>query len=208
MKKDYAPTIIIILSLLAIFGVLFFFVKQSINLKKDVDAKNVIRATSPDILSPGAIIFTNIGNIEIEFMGSVAPKTIYNFMTLARRHFYDGTKFHYLVKDILVQGGDPLSKGDNASLYGTGGPGYTLEDEITGIPMTRGIVAMAKSGKMTSGSQFFIVTSHDEVTSLNGKFTVFAKVKTGLDVLEQINSAPTQNNVPTYPIVIDHIDLR
>jgi cyclophilin family peptidyl-prolyl cis-trans isomerase len=177
-------------------------------LKKNVDAKNVIRATSPDILSPGAIISTTVGDIEIEFMGTVAPKTVYNFMTLARRHFYDGTKFHYLVKDILVQGGDPLSRGDSVALYGTGGPGYTIDDEITSVPMTRGIVAMAKSGKMTSGSQFFIVTSHDEVSALDGKFTVFARVKNGLDILEQINSTPTEKGVPTFPIVINSIELR
>ena len=126
-----------------------------------------------------ATIETSLGSIEIQLYPDDAPKTVDNFVTLAGRGFYDGLVFHRVIPDFMIQGGDP--KGD-----GTGGPGYTFEDEPNGHPVNRGALAMANAGPNTNGSQFFIVVA-DECSWLNGRHTVFGQVTSGMDVVDQIS---------------------
>lgn len=194
----------VVVSVLICFAVLFFFINKS-NIVKD----DISRAAAIDYgaLYSGAVLHTSMGDIEIEFLKKEAPKAVYNFIALAEKNFYDRTKFHYVLKDFLIQGGDPLSRGNNTANYGTGGPGYTLEEEISDMPMVRGVVAMAKLGKRTSGSQFFIITA-PELIGFNGQFTAFARVTSGLDILDRINNAPTDKHVPKYPITINQIEIK
>ena|SRR3990170_258740 len=155
-----------------------------------------------------AILHTNKGDITIEF-NSATPKTVENFTTLAKKGFYDGTKFHRVIKDFMNQGGDPLSKDDaQKALWGTGGPGYKFADEITATNRNDiGTIAMANSGPNTNGSQFFINTAANNF--LDTKHTVFGKVTAGLDVVTAINSVSTDStDKPLDPIIIKSITLK
>ncbi|RJQ32632.1 MAG: peptidylprolyl isomerase [Actinobacteria bacterium] len=121
---------------------------------------------------------TSSGIIEIKLFAKEAPKTVNNFVYLSKEGYYDGTIFHRVIKDFMIQGGDPKGTG-------TGGPGYEFEDEINKIKLTQGKLAMANRGKNTNGSQFFIVTAK-ETPWLDGKHTVFGEVTKGLDVVLKI----------------------
>jgi cyclophilin family peptidyl-prolyl cis-trans isomerase len=152
-----------------------------------------------------ATIETNVGNIVVEFFSDKAPKTVENFVKLAKSGFYNETKFHRVIRDFMIQGGDPLSKGDNENLYGRGGPGYTFKDEINDVKLVRGILAMANSGPNTNGSQFFIITAK-ETPWLQGKHTAFGKVVGGMNVVDLISKVETKDNdIPVKPIVIKSI---
>jgi cyclophilin family peptidyl-prolyl cis-trans isomerase len=126
---------------------------------------------------------TNHGEIKLELFDEDAPKTVDNFRTLARDGFYDGLIFHRVIPDFMIQGGCPEGTG-------TGGPGYTFEDEINDHKIVRGALAMANAGPNTNGSQFFIVTA-EECPWLDGKHTVFGQVTAGEDVVERIGSTQT-----------------
>jgi cyclophilin family peptidyl-prolyl cis-trans isomerase len=130
-----------------------------------------------------ATMVTNHGEIRLELFDDDAPKTVENFRTLARDGFYDGLIFHRVIRDFMIQGGCPQGTG-------TGGPGYTFEDEINPHKVVRGALAMANAGPNTNGSQFFIVTT-DAAPWLDGKHTVFGEVTEGLDVVDTIESQPT-----------------
>jgi len=132
-----------------------------------------------------ATIKTDKGDISIEFYSKDSPKTVANFAKLARSGFYDGIKFHRIIDDFMVQGGDPKSKTDDKSTWGTGGPGYTFEDEFNNHKLVRGSLAMANSGPDTNGSQFFIVTTK-ETPWLDGKHTNFGFVTKGMDVVDKL----------------------
>jgi peptidyl-prolyl cis-trans isomerase B (cyclophilin B) len=133
---------------------------------------------------------TNRGTIVAELYDKDAPKTVENFEKLANSGFYDGVKFHRVIPDFVVQGGDPLSRdlpeGDRR--IGTGGPGYKIKCETAGNKRTHevGALSMAHAGKDTGGSQFFMVLSESNTRHLNGVHTVFGKVVTGLDAMKQI----------------------
>ena len=133
-----------------------------------------------------ATIETSKGNIVIDLYPKHAPKTVNNFVFLARQGFYDGIKFHRVISNFMVQGGDPTGTG-------AGGPGYKFEDEVKGNPLTHetGVLSMANAGANTNGSQFFI--THSPQPHLNGKHTVFGKVREGQDVVNAIR----QNDVMT-----------
>ncbi len=155
-----------------------------------------------------AIIKTNLGCIKIKFYTKDAPITVRNFLTLAKQGFYNGTKFHRVIKNFMIQGGDPLSK-DNSKkrLWGTGGPGYKFRDEINSHKLVRGSVAMANSGPNTNGSQFFIVTAK-ATPWLDGKYTNFGEVVEGMDVVDTIQNVKTEGpDRPVNDIVIDEIEL-
>ncbi|MFA6897790.1 MAG: peptidylprolyl isomerase [Candidatus Paceibacterota bacterium] len=155
-----------------------------------------------------AILKTTSGNIEIQFFSDKAPATVANFVKLTQSGFYDGVKFHRVIKDFMIQSGDPLSKGDNTALYGRGGPGYTFPDEINDQKIVRGVIAMANAGPNTNGSQFFIVTAA-ATPWLDGKHTVFGKVVSGMDVVDKINNVITgESDIPKTPIVINSIELK
>jgi len=130
-----------------------------------------------------ATIQTNHGTIELELFDEDAPKTVENFRKLAGDGFYDGIIFHRVIKDFMIQGGCPQGQG-------TGGPGYTFEDEINQHKVVRGALAMANAGPNTNGSQFFIVTI-PEASWLDGKHTVFGEVTNGMDVVDKIEGLDT-----------------
>jgi peptidyl-prolyl cis-trans isomerase B (cyclophilin B) len=147
-----------------------------------------------------ATLHTNHGAIAVELFAADAPKTVENFVTLARRGFYDGLTFHRVIPDFMIQGGDP--KGD-----GTGGPGYTFEDEPNQHRVVRGVLAMANAGPDTNGSQFFVVTA-EACPWLDGKHTVFGRVTGGMEVVDEIAAVATDGrDRPRDPVVIERVEL-
>jgi peptidyl-prolyl cis-trans isomerase B (cyclophilin B) len=126
---------------------------------------------------------TNRGDIVLELFDEDAPETVANFRRLAEDGFYDGLIFHRVIPDFMIQGGCPQGTG-------TGGPGYTFEDEINDHKAVRGSLAMANAGPNTNGSQFFIVTG-EATPWLDGKHTVFGRVVEGMEVVEEIEALPT-----------------
>lgn len=181
--------------------------------------------TSTPTANQRVTMSTARGNIELELYPQAAPKTVANFVKLAKVRFYDGTTFHRVVAGFVIQGGDPLSKtlpaGDPK--IGTGGPGYQFADEINprslgvpdavikqyeaagyiydyslqSLPVDPGYLAMANAGPNTNGSQFFIVTSQPQ-PSLYGKHTVFGKVTKGMDVVLKIKPGDKINKVTVH----------
>jgi cyclophilin family peptidyl-prolyl cis-trans isomerase len=155
----------------------------------------------------GAILKTNMGDIEVELFSKEAPKTVSNFIKLSQDGFYEQTKFHRVIKDFMIQGGDPNSKDNDWSNDGQGGPGYKFEDEINDFKLVRGSLAMANSGPNTNGSQFFIVTAKSTAW-LDGKHTNFGTVTKGMDVLDKIEAVETNDkDHPTKDVVIESIKL-
>lgn len=147
-----------------------------------------------------ATMHTNAGPIELELFDEDAPKTVENFRKLAGEGFYDGLLFHRVISDFMIQGGCPEGTG-------TGGPGYTFEDEINQHKVVRGALAMANAGPNTNGSQFFIVTI-DEAPWLDGKHTVFGKVSSGMDAVDAIEGTETDaRDRPVEPQGIERIEL-
>lgn len=159
----------------------------------------------------GATISTNYGDIEIKFSEETAPKTVANFVSLASTKFYDGIKFHRVISGFMIQAGDPLSKDESKQAYwGTGGPGYRFDDELSGNEQyTYGTVAMANAGPNTNGSQFFIVSANPSV-GLPPSYTVFGKVVSGMDVVERIQNVETDksNDRPIQPVTIKSVTLN
>jgi cyclophilin family peptidyl-prolyl cis-trans isomerase len=156
----------------------------------------------------GAIIKTNLGDIAVKFRNAETPNTVNNFLKLADQKFYDGTKFHRVIKGFMIQGGDPNSKDNNWADDGQGGPGYKFNDELTGTEKyPQGTLAMANSGPNTNGSQFFIVTAISEAP-LPPSYTVFGQVTSGMDVALKIENVPTNaNDHPTEDVVIKSVEL-
>ncbi len=143
---------------------------------------------------------TNVGDISLELYPDKAPLTVANFVKLASSGFYDGTKFHRVIKDFMIQGGDPLSKDPSKKdFWGTGGPGYTFKDEINDIKLVAGVLAMANAGPDTNGSQFFIVTA-DATPWLDGHHTAFGRVTAGMDIVRKIESTPVDHAAGDKPI--------
>jgi peptidyl-prolyl cis-trans isomerase B (cyclophilin B) len=145
-----------------------------------------------------ATMHTTTGPIGLELFDEDAPKTVQNFRKLAGDGFYDGIIFHRVIRDFMVQGGCPEGSG-------TGGPGYTFEDEINPHKIVRGALAMANAGPDTNGSQFFIVTS-EAAPWLDGKHTVFGEVSEGMDVVDKIGTLPTdKRDRPTQEARIERL---
>ncbi len=143
---------------------------------------------------------TTEGPIELELFDDDAPETVSNFRKLAEDHFYDGVVFHRVIRDFMIQGGDPDGTG-------MGGPGYTFADEINQHKIVRGALAMANAGPNTNGSQFFIVTT-GSAPWLDGKHTVFGQVSGGMETVDAIEALPTDaNDRPIEPPRIESIDL-
>ena len=150
----------------------------------------------------------DFGEIRFRFLPDKAPGHVENFRKLAREGFYNGTAFHRVIPNFMVQGGDPLSKDDNPLNDGTGGPGYTIKAEFNDVPHKRGIVSMARSRDPDSaGSQFFIVVADSD--HLDGKYTVFGEVTSGMEVVDQIVATPKdRRNRPIENVVIESITLE
>ncbi len=147
-----------------------------------------------------ATLHTNHGAIEFELFDADAPRTVENFRSLAADGFYDGLVFHRVIPGFMIQGGDPLGTG-------TGGPGYTFEDEINHHKVVRGALAMANAGPNTNGSQFFIVTA-EAAPWLDGRHTVFGTVTAGMDVVDRIEATSTgARDRPLEDVTIERVEL-
>src|SRR3954462_25356 len=147
-----------------------------------------------------ATLHTNHGAIGIELFDDDAPKTVENFLKLARDGFYDGVVFHRVIPDFMIQGGDPTGTG-------TGGPGYQFEDEFNDNKVERGALAMANAGPNTNGSQFFIVTT-EAAPWLDGKHTVFGRVTDGMDAVDSIEGTETDSgDKPVSEALIERVEL-
>ena len=151
-------------------------------------------------MSSTAVMHTNHGDITLELFDEDAPKTVENFKKLVGDDFYNGVIFHRVIKDFMIQGGDPTGTG-------RGGPGYTFEDEFNDNKVVRGALAMANAGPNTNGSQFFIVTT-DAAPWLDGKHTVFGRVVDGMEVVDKIEGSDTDHNdKPKDEARIESVDL-
>lgn len=179
-----------------------FALKAGENLTQNISARTLEYQDNMTVL-----IKTNFGDIKLELFKRDAPQTVDNFLKLAKSGFYDGTKFHRVIKNFMIQGGDPNSKDDDLSNDGLGGPGYTFQDEINIHKIVRGVIAMANAGPNTNGSQFFIVTAQN-ATWLDGKHTVFGKVIEGMETVNKIENVSTgERDHPTKDIVIKSVSL-
>ncbi len=124
-----------------------------------------------------ATVETNRGSFTIDLLTDVAPKTVNNFVFLAREGFYNGTTFHRVIPGFVAQGGDPTGTG-------RGGPGYKFEDELTPTPFVEGIVGMANAGPNTNGSQFYIMLG--DAQHLTNRYTAFGRITSGMDVVQTL----------------------
>ena len=147
------------------------------------------------------IMTTNHGPIAFELFDEDAPTTVGNFRKLSEDGFYDGLAFHRIIRDFMIQGGCPEGTG-------TGGPGYTFEDEPNQHKVIRGALAMANAGPDTNGSQFFIVTT-EAAPWLDGKHTVFGRVTAGMEVVDALEGLPTDaRDKPSEPAVIEKVEFE
>jgi peptidyl-prolyl cis-trans isomerase B (cyclophilin B) len=154
-----------------------------------------------------AIIHTSMGDIKVKFYGQDSPNTVANFLKLSYAGFYNGTRFHRVIKDFMIQAGDPNSRDSDWSNDGLGGPGYMFDDEFNNHKLVAGSLAMANAGPDTNGSQFFIVTA-ESTPWLDGKHTNFGEVVEGMDIIKAIEAVKVnENDHPLQDITIDSIEL-
>ena len=156
-----------------------------------------------------ATLQTNKGDIVIEFFDKQTPNTVDNFVKLAKTGFYNGIKFHRVIKGFMIQGGDPLTKDDTKThMWGTGGPGYKFDDEITPANSNAvGTISMANAGRNTNGSQFFI--NLQDNSFLNPKHTAFGQVVAGMEVAKAIEATPTgPGDRPLEHMVINNVVIE
>lgn len=197
--------ILIIIAIGIIIGGYFFVSKKEnyMIIKNEEKKENNIES------SPVAVMKTNFGDIKIKLYSKDAPKTVENFIKLSESKFYDEVKFHRIIKGFMIQGGDPNSKDDDWSNDGTGGPGYSFNDEINQHKIVKGTLAMANSGLNTNGSQFFIVTA-ENAPWLDGKHTAFGEVTEGMDIvlkIENVRTDKTKNDHPIQDVIIKTIEI-
>jgi peptidyl-prolyl cis-trans isomerase B (cyclophilin B) len=135
-----------------------------------------------------AIIKTNKGDMKVEFYEKDAPKTVANFVKLAKDGYYNGLKWHRVIPDFVIQGGCPNTRDGASGMPGTGGPGYSIDCELDGDNQyhDRGVLSMAHAGRNTGGSQFFVCHSRNNTAHLDGNHTCFGKVVEGVDVVDDI----------------------
>ena len=176
--------------------------------------ENIINSNNQDTTMK-ATLHTNEGDITIEFFEKQTPNTVANFVKLAKEGFYNGVKFHRVIKGFMIQGGDPLSKDDSKiNLWGMGGPGYSFADELgRGNENNKndvGTISMANSGPNTNGSQFFINVASNNF--LDTKHVVFGKIISGMDVVKKIENTPTLlpgiADRPASAVVIENISFN
>lgn len=157
-----------------------------------------------------AVLKTSLGEMTIAFWPDVAPKTVENFKTLARKGFYDGTAFHRIIKGFMIQGGCPNTKADHNGVPGTGGPGYQIKAEFNAKPHVRGVISMARSSNPDSaGSQFFIC--HGDARFLDRQYTAFGELVAGEDVLEKIANVATgggsEKSTPVERVALESVRI-
>ena len=204
MNKGRAHWLIFIIIILGSLGAIFGYkiaMKSENKISKDASVKSLGYTGNPR-----AVMKTNMGEIKIELFVKDAPETVGNFIKLSMEKFYDGTRFHRVIKGFMVQGGDPNSKDDDWSNDGIGGPGYAFKDEINSNKIIRGVLAMANAGPGTNGSQFFIVTA-ESAPWLDGKHTVFGKVVGGMNIVDKIENVATDKTKNDHPMENVTIEL-
>lgn len=198
MNKGRAHWLIFVIIILGAAGVFYGYntaIKSGNKILKNTSLVKNFGHTG----NPIAAMKTNMGEIKLELFIKDAPETVGNFIKLSREKFYNGVRFHRVIKGFMIQGGDPNSKDDNWLDDGIGGPGYAFKDEINSNKIVRGVLAMANAGPNTNGSQFFIVTA-DSAPWLDGKHTVFGKVVEGMNVVDNIENAATDKTKNDHPI--------
>lgn len=188
-------------------AVLYFAVAKAENIANQWSENSLV--ITNEITMNESLIKTSLGDIIIKLLEDKAPRTVANFVKLSEEKFYNDTKFHRVIPNFMIQGGDPLTKDDTAKgRWGTGGPGYRFADEPNDVEMVRGIVAMANSGPDTNGSQFFIITA-SATPWLQGKHTAFGKVISGMDIVDKISAvARDSNDAPITPIVVKKVTTK
>ncbi len=164
-----------------------------------------------------AVFKTNKGTITLELYEDKMPITTGNFIKLANEGFYNGTKFHRVINGFMIQGGDPNSKGSDSSIYGTGGPGYTIQDEFVADPLlsnVRGTISMANTGQPNSGgSQFFINTVDNtgldfDKEPFTSRHPVFGRIVDGMDIVDAISETPVgPRDLPVEPVIIESLTI-
>ena len=155
-----------------------------------------------------AEIHTGKGVITVRFLPDIAPNHVRNFIDLSEQGYYNGTRFHRVIPGFMIQGGDPNTKTDNQSNWGTGGSGRNLKAEFSSRHHSRGILSMARSQDPDSASSQFFITVAD-AASLDNQYTVFGEVLSGMDVADQIVNAPRNaRDVPAEPVAIERIVVR
>ena len=153
-----------------------------------------------------ATMKTSLGEIKLELSGDKTPITVTNFVKLAESGFYNGVKFHRVIKGFMIQGGDPLTKDDSLKArWGSGGPGYQFNDEPFSGDYSRGTLAMANSGPNTNGSQFFVTVA--KTPWLDGHHTIFGQVIKGQDIVDKIVNVPSNSDRPIEPVSIESITI-
>lgn len=201
---------LVLLILLTVSGCSLFGKKQEDNkLKTNPMHLKGLPEGYEDLVSAysQAIIKTNKGEIKITFFGTDSPITVNSFMNLAQNGFYRGIKFHRVIKDFMIQGGDPNSKSADRAAHGTGGPGYAFADEFNTHKIVRGSLAMANSGPNTNGSQFFIVTTQS-TPWLDGKHTNFGYVSEGMEIVDAIEAVEVdERSNPLEAVEILDVEL-
>ena len=215
--KKIIISIIVIIILIVVFIFMFSaneneYEDMNINTENNNMSKNNTQNTKNEDKVIFALMKTNFGDIKLELFKEDAPNTVENFIKLSNDGFYNGTLFHRVIPNFMIQGGDPNSKNNDWLTHGTGGPGYTFTDEFNDNKLVRGVLAMANAGPNTNGSQFFIITA-ESTPWLDGKHTAFGKVSQGMNVVKKIESAETtgnQGNPPDHPIedvIIESIEI-
>jgi len=161
----------------------------SLSFAQEVKNKKFLPEEIKKMSEQRAVIHTKLGDITLRFFPEVAPNHVNSFIELSQKGFYNGTTFHRVLPNFVIQGGDPNSKNPDRSKHGMGGPGYNLKAEFSNKPHKRGVLSMARSAHPDSaGSQFFICVA--DTPSLDGKYTVFGEVIKGMDVVDKIVSQP------------------
>lgn len=223
MKQVYALGIVIVILIVALVGLSSLTSSRQNKLDTvsegyatDTAMRSAPPATSSATMNtPTAsqttevVLHTNKGDITLELFTSQAPITTGNFLKLAKAGFYDGVKFHRVIDGFMIQSGDPLTKDDTqAARWGTGGPGYTIQDEFApGLSNVRGTISMANAGPNTGGSQFFINTVDN--LFLDGKHSVFGHVTSGMEVVDAISKTKTgAGDRPVEPVIIKSVEVK
>ncbi len=204
----------IIVAIVIIIGLIFVFSgkKTETPTPEPTPINNAANNQIPNntMTSTNVTLKTNLGDITIELYPDKAPKTVENFVKLAKEGFYNGTLFHRVIKDFMIQGGDPNTKSEptNWAIHGTGGPGYKFADEFNDVKIVNGVLAMANSGPNTNGSQFFIVTA-EATPWLDGKHTAFGRVTAGMDIVDKIEAVATgTNDHPTQDVILQEVVVK
>lgn len=227
--KSYIPVAALMVLCLALIGGLSYWAASTpastavtleegeITAPLTPEAQTVYEPVITNDMNPIVVLTTTKGVIEVELFTDVMPVTAGNFQKLVEEGFYDGTLFHRVIPDFMIQGGDPITKTDEVMRYGTGGPGYSIQDEHIageGLSNTRGTLSMANSGPNSGGSQFFINVADNtfldfDKEPLQSKHPVFGRVVEGMEVVDEIVSVErNERDLPLEPVRIESATIK